>query len=421
MNDARQPAARSRRLLVAGGVAAAAILAGAVIASLVLDRQGTAEATPSPTPSSASSESTAPSDPPPSLAPTPPPSSAPSEPSALDLRWEQGAWDGDRAVGWVAYDAELDLWLAGGQRAIWTSTDRATWEAATIESAGCDDGAACDWSVSGVARLGDRLVAVGLISDRASDGTALASWMSDDGLTWSLTATGLPSGGQAPSVAESNGTVVLLAAGLTSPEAGTTQQITSDGTTWEAVAGEEGIKLYDVYGDEDGFVAVGEAVSYDGSAYQSRPIVRASSDGREWTTLTMGEPNTGVLAAVTRTSSGGYVAAGRDATGFIFTWRSGDADEPWTLERPGQAALPDGFDPGAGVELVTADAGVVLAGAGEAWISVDGLSWSPVTPPNDLMVLAMAAGADEIVAAGFPPTAMPATWSLWLGDVGPAS
>jgi hypothetical protein len=416
----------TRRLLwvAVGTVAVGAVLAGVVIGNAVMSRPDVGQGTPIPSAATPSATPTDVPEPVPTLSATADPTSAPTltpGPTRFGMSWEQVEWPGDERARWVTYDAVLELWFADGGRSIWISTDRVTWEPATVESAGCDDEEAdCNWSINGVVRLGDRLVGAGLIRSLVSDASWLASWVSLDGQTWSLTATNLPGGGQTPSVAESNGAVLLLAADRTAPESGTVHQVSSDGVTWEAVSGAEGIKLFDVYGDEDGFLAVGEEITWDGEAYQTRPIVRASSDGRSWTTVTVGEPDAGILTAVTRMRSGAYVVAGRDEEGRLFTWRSGGSDEPWTVARPGQNALPSNFERGVGAPLTTVEPGVVLGGVEEARTSVDGMSWDVAEAPGGVLFVTMATGQDRIVAFARPTTTSDA-WSLWVGEVVPTN
>lgn len=419
------PLKKDRRVLglAAGGVAVAAVLAGVLVGNALLDREDTGQSSPTPSPTVPSPSASPTPEPSPSTSTTSEPTLSPTAtpaPTSFGIRWDQVSWPQDERAMWATYDTALDLWLADGGRSVWISTDAWTWEAANVESAGCDEeDALCGWSIDGVVRLGDRLVAAGLVRSTVSDSSSLASWESRDGRTWSLAATNLPGGGQSASMAESNGVALLLSADLTAPESGTIHQVSSDGVTWEAVIGPEGVKLFDVHGDADGFVAVGEEITWDGEEYQARPIVRASSDGRAWTTVTIGEPGAGILTAVTRMSSGAYVAAGRDDDGQLFSWRSGGADEQWTVERPGQNAAPTGFDRGFAVTLTTVDEVVLLGGVEEAFTAVDGTSWEAAEAPPGVMFVTMEASGDRVVA--FASEAASDAWSLWLGEVVPAN
>lgn len=82
--------------------------------------------------------------------------------------------------GWVGVGAE------GDETAIWRSADGRTWEA--VDLAPADRGKGI---VSDVARMGDRLIAVGTLDDAEGthDGPV---WTSDDGLTWSRLAVADP-------------------------------------------------------------------------------------------------------------------------------------------------------------------------------------------------------------------------------------
>jgi WD40 repeat protein len=293
---------------------------------------------------------------------------------------------------------------------IWTSSDATTWTAGDVESAGCETpDEFCSWSVSGIERLGDQLIATGHQRFNSSDGTALISWLSDDGMTWTLATDDLQTTAQSPVTAESNGTVLVVTPVLTGPEGISVFNTSEDGQVWESSSESDGFRLYGVYGDEDGFVAAGtfieDAVASSGMV---QPVVRTSSDGHTWRTAAIGTAGGDILSEVARLPSGRYVAAGVGADGMIVAWASNGNDEPWTVSRLGTAHDPEGFAEG---HVVLADGpdGVVLA-----WNTGDGLSiattingedWTLTDAPRDaasIVFSALEIAGDTAVAFGGP-------------------
>lgn len=433
--------ARRRWIVAAGGlVAAAAVIAGAILGSGVLDRS-VGQATQSPTPMSEgsmpSSTAAAMASLEPSEAPLSPHSSSSPIPSptttGFDISWEEGGWAEDAVVTDVMYDDAGDQWLAVGGQSIWTSADGGSWSHGTVESAGCEQPEErCSWSIYGIEPLGDRLIALGLIAYSGSDGTGLVSWMSDDGRSWTLSTSGAGATAQGPTSAEANGIVLLTTPDLTTPEGGTAFNTTLDGATWESAYEGDGIKVHDVYGDEAGFVGVGVAYQFREDGYAVQPIVRVSADGRAWQTATIGEVGAGGLSAIERLPSGRYLAAGVAGNGQIMVWASNDTDEPWTETRLGTPRDVAGAV-GTMVGLAGGEAGVILAwNVGDGLMiatTVDGDRWRQTNAPADsaeTMFSAIEMTEDTVLAFGGTRNpdnglAPGAPFGAWLGILTPTT
>ncbi len=372
-------------LIGLGALAAVATVGFAVI--LGQPRQGglvQATATPEPTPTDSPT--------PPSASPAPETSDPTPSPTptitGFDVAWTNLDWPDDLGVNDLMYDEDRDLWIAASGDQIWTSRDATTWTAAEVESAGCESPEEfCGWGISGIERLGDQLIAMGLKGFNGSDGTALVSWLSDDGMAWTLATNDLRTTAQGLVTAESNGTVLALTPVLTVPEGITVLNTSGDGLTWENSSESDGFRLHGAYGDEDGFVAAGTFIEDSAaSSGMFQPVVRASSDGHSWRTLAVGMANDDILSAVARLPSGRYLAAGVSADGTTIAWASNGDDEAWTMSRFGTVHVPEGFVMG---QVVLADGpqGVVLA-----WNTGDGLSiattidgehWTEIEAPDD--------------------------------------
>ena len=434
--------ARRRWIVPAGGlVAAAAVIAGAVIGSGVLERsvghpiqsQTPMSEGPMPSSTAAALASLEPSEAPPSLDPSPSPTPTPTT-TGFDISWEEGDWAEDAVVADVMYDDARDQWLAVGGHSIWSSSDGGSWSHSTIESAGCEEPEDhCAWAVHGIEPLGNRLIALGLIASSGSDATFLVSWVSDDGRSWTLSSSAGTTA-QGPTSAEANGVVLLTTPDQTTPEGGTAFNTTRDGATWESSYDSDGTKIFDVYGDEAGFVGVGIAFTVRDDGYDTQPIVRVSADGLSWQTATIGEVDAGGLWAIERLPSGRYIGAGVARNGQIVLWASNDADEPWTETRLGTPREVSGTSSvGTMVALAGGDAGVMLAwNLGDGLMiatTADGDRWRQTNAPADsaeTMLSTIEMTGDRVLAFGGTRNpdnglAPGAQFGAWLGTLTPTT
>lgn len=283
---------------------------------------------------------------------------------------------------------------------VWTSTDGAHWDPVPF---GTSDTFWPESLITGVVTLPTGLVALAKMAPECSpspcavDEPPVVAWISADGRRWSPHVL--------PTLGSSTGSPSLLAsgpAGLIATSSGRPALVvtSSDGVSWESLPVgtlPTGVIVKDLLGTAAGYVAVGLRVTNDG---RWDPASLWSSDGRRWSDAptelpASPAPGTAVLSAVTSVIAGrdGMIAFGRDVIwpGAVLWWESSDGRR-WS-------ALP-GFPPlgpvHCGTERCTLEPRGSLVGDGQrlvalrggadagAWISTDGLAWSPVPMGGDV-------------------------------------
>jgi hypothetical protein len=305
----------------------------------------------------------------PSLAPTHIPA-----PPDFTVSWTEMPWSG-RITG-ASFDLQLGIWMAFGSKEMWTSPDGATWERRTFQ--GEDLGEGCPDPqpprMIDAVRMGDRLWAAGTW-DNDCDVLALLVWSSSDGAAWEIVPQGLRGGFSAHSIA-TNGSTLAIA--NTDYGEGRGDVITSDGGAgWTSHVVGSPAAMLDVFGDADGFVAVG----YRLQAGLYAPAIWTSEDGSVWIDASP-ESAYGRLRSVVRADDGTYVAAGLDADGAIQVWhaRTGQA---WSVRRLPSPPVTSGA---VWPEVRLAASGnriVLLADTTKGWwfwSSNDGQGWSDGQP-----------------------------------------
>lgn len=240
------------------------------------------------------------------------------------------AWAEDRAAG----------------AAIAVSDDGSAWRSEPDQPS--LDGAV----VGGLARLGDRLVALGW------SGESIRGWTSAEGITWEPVE-GLEVPADARYVFSLAASGDRLAA-LAESEAGGSLVLTStDGTRWNEIEAPDG--FVGVLGVHDGaLVAAGTTALGD----DARPAVWISADWATWDRAILSTVWTGGVGWLAR-DAGGYVAMGVGAgaqTGQLGTWWSNDL-VAWTripsprLPADGHVSETTGIS-----DLADGPAGVVAVG-----------------------------------------------------------
>jgi hypothetical protein len=247
---------------------------------------------------------------------------------------------------------------------------------------------------------GEGLVAIGF-----NGGFGSILWTSGDGgRTWTdITPADFASIGIA-SVVEYQGRLVGVGRGNTldvdAQEAAV--YLSEDGTTWRKVTNPEDMlgQLIDVVATDDGVFAVGGVVTTDAAA------VWHSTDGETWERVGADFPNAFLWSIAE--GGPGLVAVGwrRTPEPTVSVWVSADAGVTWKLaphpegsaiaEATDVAVLPDGslamvgslFDGAWPRTLTATPMGLVAAGSagemlGGAWVSTDGLAWTPLGEPVD--------------------------------------
>ena len=245
------------------------------------------------------------------------------------------------AVGTVELE---DITLPGTEQrssAVWTSIDGTEWRQSEHSLQARDGG-----SMTGVAELGDRLVAVGEV-----EGGPAAWWSDDDGLTWS--------------------------------------SVPNDPAAFGHVGGQINV----VIATEAGFVAGGTVCPEPNAFKDCDAAVWISGDGETWRWLRIGafwggvEPNQpwggGAVNDMLRLSSGRLLAVGQDGW-HAAVWFS-EEGETWL-----QHELPDAITNGTEIQAIASAADGTLVGVGRnrnlssafgfddgyVWTSPDGETWS---------------------------------------------
>lgn len=316
-------------------------------------------------------------------APPATPTATPFPPGPFGLGWSTaGALEG--LVNDVIHDSLLQRWIViGKDQEIWTSADVERFEAANVEQgvSRCETPGQCNFAMTSVARHGDWLYAIGHLDD-SIDNLYVEVWRSANGTDWEHLRqpqlTYCIAGGAA-----SNGEVIAVAAGF---YAGGAVLTTPDGLTWAEHQPGGTARMYDVYGDADGFVAVGARNDQDSAApyMEDQPVIWHSADGERWVEAASLPRSRGILTDITRGPSGRYAAVGAARDGRLIVWHSADGlswDEE-TLAGPADDSVPfTNFD---ALALASGDIGFVVADGyrPEMWTSADGIEWSAIPGPS---------------------------------------
>lgn len=294
---------------------------------------------------------------------------APEQPALAGMEFGDLAWTGARFVA-IAHTE------AGG-----TFVDASDGGAWHRQSGGAE------WQPVSVAASGGRVAAVGTIGEKA------ASWVSPDGLTWTLREDAFPT----PSI------------------------------------GTDTVEVTDLVATDDGWVAVGRrdvACFLDCGLTSKQAYVWTSSDGLAWTRVADQDSlEGGGMVAVARTAGG--LVAGGVADGHAAIWTSPDGqvwsrvpDDPM-FGPPGGATIAEEpvqqEPPVSVVDVAVRDGVVVVVGQSygqdvcdparaddvcpgiRVWWSADGTSWSraAVDGARDGQAAAVTATADGFTAVGF--------------------
>lgn len=430
-------------------IAAAAALAGIVMAGTVLNRQdlGTADpsqmaspsvsATPldSPSASAEPSPTDSPSDSPaPSSGASPTPISTPAPAAAISgVAWA------DRVAATVdghvfRITAERGRFYAlgsvGQTATVWSSDDGAAWEAAALPFPSSWGGGQVGFLyVDELAAIGDRLVAIGTIG--INDYLEVVAWESTDGSTWSEIQTG-DLRVDAFSIGDiSNGPVGLVAISHHyGPGTGSAWYSADGGRTWtEHRPPGDAVTATAVVGTNRGYlIAGGAGESYD-NVMTSSPRIWYSNDATTWTPASVeGSGGHGLVEQLAIDGSGRWAAVGA-LEGRIVVWRSTDRGLSWTITADLGAVsgstradfrmvgAPDGF--------------IAISGTDPAvtWTSVDGVAWQQGAPdrptgiPDGRQIgwhRGTARIGDVLVVAGVavaPNGPSDDRWFSWVGTI----
>ena len=328
-----------------------------------------ASSSPSPTPSTSASPSDEPS-----------PSPTPSEPSGpLEVAWEPVSEFPPHAnVRDVSF---VDgRWFAVGEvypdAAIWTSDDGRSWTRSQIDAI---DGGDERVVATGLAAIGDTLVAIGRFGAANTDQMAWVTWTSGDGgMTWTESRDGPTSFAPHAIVAGGPG---LVAAGW--EYAGTVPfdswvAVSEDGTAWDRPASD--------VGEYPGQLAYHARRAHRGCRQPGRRVraptrpagtrTMAAARGRRPRCRAARQPET--MADVIVTDEGLLaVGPGDGAHGGSAAWLSADgtAWERFTIDDVAGAVAVASVD--GGFVAVGNVADELDIGAEFTWTSVDGRTWRP--------------------------------------------
>ncbi len=233
----------------------------------------------------------------------------------------------DRA-GFIAWGSEFDR---NAERAvIWTSPDGLAWRRVP-------DVPSFVWAdITGVARLGDRLAAVGV--DSRAEGQAFLAWTSVDGTTWR------PTGGTA-AIRVRPGRLAAAGSALVATAEYDTMVRSTDALHWkvvttQALRGE----MSDIVASGDGFIAVGGgpsvSTSPEGLGGEAGPTrASRSTDGLIWRPASLRPAAKGSFGLVAGDGAGSVALGAAD--GPTFAYRSTDG-VTWTKMSTAPDAARDG-------------------------------------------------------------------------------
>ena len=210
-------------------------------------------------------------------------------------------------LGFVAWG--FDTGASTSRAAIWMSPDGVTWQRASdIPSFAFAD-------ITGIARLGEQLVAVGMGSNN-SEGPSFLAWTSDDGQAW-RPVSGTEGFSATPNALAATDTALVAPAGD-----GTVLR-SADGLQWEVVTSPAlpGFMEF-IVGSGGGFVGVGSGPSTGGAGSLPPATAWTSTDGRSWLQSALKPSALGWMGPVAAHGSE-YVTLG-GGFGPTFAYRSTD-------------------------------------------------------------------------------------------------
>ena len=373
-------------------IGAAAVLAGAVIAGNLANREvGDADPTSTPTPSATAEASPVPTATPAatpgaisSPAPTvTPPTEAPTlEPQApiSGVALEDRAVTVDGSLHRIAAEGTVFYALGGTEAdaaAIWSSTDGSTWRRADLPFP-------AEWDPPGSARayahslvsVGGRLVAIGTAV--MSDYAEVVVWESTDGMAWQEIDTGSFRTAAFMIQDVTNGPAGLVAIDHHyGPGTGTAWRSGDGGHTWtEHRPPGEDVDVNTTVGTTRGYLiagAVGETFSNEVS---TSPRIWYSNDAMTWTPASLeGGDGIGEVEQLAIDGSGRWVAIG-SLNGRIVAWRSTDRGLSWAVTAD---FGPVGESTRSGFRLASAPDGFIAVSTDDpavTWTSADGVIWT---------------------------------------------
>jgi hypothetical protein len=210
-------------------------------------------------------------------------------------------------LGFVAWGFETSE--STSRAAIWTSPDGVTWQRASdIPSFAFAD-------ITGIARLGEQLVAVGQGSNN-SEGPTFLAWTSDDGQAWTRV-----SGTEAFSATPN--ALAATETALVAPAGDGAVFRSADGLQWEVVTSPalQGFMEH-VVGSGGSFVGVGTGPSTEEAGSLSPATAWTSTDGWTWLQSALEPTALGWMGPVAAHGSE-FVALG-EGFGPTFAYRSTD-------------------------------------------------------------------------------------------------
>ena len=235
-----------------------------------------------------------------------------------------------------------------GKAVVWTSPDGESWHRAA------DLPGSRDARITGVARLGDELVAVGDAEIASGNDFVheFRTWTSPDGLAWKPVSpvTSIPWDGYVEGVTASDGALVAWGYARDRDEFPPVTLLSTDGQRWEVGGVKPGVDGYmreailDVIGVGSHLVAVGHGLG--GEAGSSPPPAAAwtSADGLKWAPAAFeSEPATGWLLHVVWYEDES-VALGLSGVDSV-VWRSAEGTT-WTRSTSAPDAGRDGEEEG---------------------------------------------------------------------------
>jgi hypothetical protein len=321
---------------------------------------------------------------------------------------------GDRLVA-VGYVGVRGVWTA----LAWTSDDGDRWDLATIDPSPASFAASISVGL-GASRP--------IVAGGRSGGSPVA-WDSADGRAWTrrMVPT-LSNGAEWERIVTVLATQAgFLAGGSAGPELGDRRARfwrSGDGVTWSTVpdvAAFDGAEVVSIVARDDGYVALGRL----GTGQRGTgSIAWVSADGAQWQRIDSPDLASGLAVALTGAPDGSLVAGGSDLDEReALIWRSADGTV-WGLA-PGEESrlyhgakirMTDVISLAKGGFLAVGNYVGMQYGTATSWLSSDGLAWQR-TPGYPALeqgeMLALTEGPDGLVAVGSfgaPDNYIPTVW-----------
>jgi hypothetical protein len=319
------------------------------------------------------------------------------------------AWDeGFVAIGIRLDNAASDVGPYIGQPLLWTSADGREWQEREIDIPPPEN-EFDDNRVEHIVAIPDGRLLI------ASEGGE--AWVSEDAATWSPVDLDIQ-GGSVDSIAANDLGLVMLV--TIEPDAVSGVWSSEDGLTWERTHDPDlGTQLETVAGGPEGFVVVGAL-----RGETDRPVVLASSDGREWVTAP-DQPAfvDGQFPLDVAPLGPDWIATGAGATEEeqrSMIWRSPNGLD-WTQDfGPADPAGRNTYYAtdiaGDGGHVILSPAEFCLCGAFQdptvGWSTTDGSTWTPVDPDASYVTEVVAVGSTVIAVGNIGRGESAAFWIL---------